>query len=653
MPLRYLMLICLLFVSISKSTHAQTAQIPVDGFVIEDRYSSPRLSPDGRHIAIKVRMLRNGRMVPTLTVYTLPDLNLVSTMALPKWEFPLSFRWISNTRLVMAKGLEVGLREAPVATGEVVAVDLDGKQFQYLYGYDNFRASTKGDRYGDDYGYGSVEGLVPEKSQSIFLGTYLWKVNSSSLIEVDTVTSSRKLITSLPQKSLDFHLQNNGFPRFASGVDDANKKTLYRRDETTGDWTLLPRSLTGYSYFPAGFSPDDQSVYAFHSESGEPSAIIEESLKSNVRKTITSDQFEQLGIMWTEKPYRPFAVQKMKGIPTISYLDEKSSTAQLHKLLSAQFPGSVVNFINFTDDGQKLLFGVASDRDPGSYYLFDKKLGTADMLFSTLEEIDPEQMAERRPVQFKSRDGIDVFGFITLPKNSAAANQKLPLVVFPHGGPHGIKDDWYFDIDAQFLASRGYAVLQVNYRGSGGRGDNFVKMGHREWGGKIQDDLIDGGKHVVAQGLVDSQRICTYGVSFGGYSALMLPIREPGMFKCAIGYAGVYDLAYIYEEEGTKANKRSVVFFEKVLGRDFDQLAKISPSKNAEKIKVPVWLIHGGKDEVAPPEHAKRMRKALEEAGNSPKWTFEDDEGHGFYDAQRRKDLYLQLEAFLNKHIGK
>ncbi|MBC3876055.1 alpha/beta hydrolase family protein [Undibacterium flavidum] len=597
--------------------------------------------------------MRNGRMVPTLTIYTLPELNHVSTMTLPKFEFPLTFRWISNTRLVITKGLELGLREIPIATGEVVAVDLDGKQFRYLYGYDNFRSSTKGDRYGDDYGYGSVESESPEKNTNIFLGTYLWKVNSTSLLEVDTITASRRLITSLPYKNLDFHLQNNGFPRFASGYDDSNNMTIYRRDESTGNWNLLPESVVGRRYFPVAFTPDDQSFYVFRSEKGEPSIFYEESLKTGSRKVLASDPFEQLNIMWTGKPYQPFGVKTMRGIPSIKYLDEQSSYTQLHKLLSAQFPGSVVSFIDFTDDGEKLLFGVASDRDPGSYYLFDKKLGTADLLFSTLEEIDPTQMAERRPIQFKARDGMNIFGFITIPKNSDTVSQKLPMVVLPHGGPHGVRDDWFFDIDAQFLASRGYAVLQVNYRGSSGRGDSFVEKGHREWGGKIQDDIVDGVKSVISQGLVDAKRICTFGASFGAYSALMLPLREPDMFKCAIGYAGVYDLEYIFEEERTKSRKSTAAYFERVVGRDKEQLAKFSPSKNAEKIKVPVWLIHGGKDEVTPPEHAKRMRKALIEAGNPPQWTFEDDEGHGFYDAQRRKDLYIQLEAFLKKHIGK
>ena len=169
----------------------------------------------------------------------------------------------------------------------------------------------------------------------------------------------------------------------------------------------------------------------------------------------------------------------------------------------------------------------------------------------------------------------------------------------------------------------------------------------------IQDDLIDGAKAAITQSGIDAKRICTFGISFGGYSALMLPIREPDMFKCAIGYAGVYDLAYISQDHRIVKSKSLTAFFKQTLGENEDELARQSPSKQADKIKIPVWLVHGGKDEIAPVEHAKRMREALIKAGHPPEWTMEPDEGHGFYDTQRRKEFYEKLEKFLDIHIGK
>jgi dienelactone hydrolase len=653
MRIKNILPICLsLFFAGLGTASAQQNLIPIDTFVKESQFSSPRLSPDGKHIAIKVRMLRNGRMVPTLSVYSLPDLKSVGAMAMEKFDIPLDFHWATNTRLIVTKGIEVGLREAPEATGEVVAVDLDGKRFQYLYGYDNFRSSTKGDRYGDDYGYGAIES-IPKRDEHVLIGTYLWRGERSFLYDMNTVTAARKLVAEIGAKNLDFYTQRDGTPRFAVGVDDNAWQIVYRTDDASGEWKKVDSKTVGRRFFPMGFTLDNSEFYAFVSDQGEPASFVRESVKTGQRTVLAQNVLEEYSLQWNELHASPFAAFTSIGIPSVRYFDTNPGNVKLHKDLSQQFPGSIVNFINFTDDGSKLLFGVSSDRDPGSYFLYDKKNGMADLLFSMAEEIDPEQMAERRPFTFKARDGLELYGYLTMPKNTDTSKQKLPMVLMPHGGPFGPADGWYFDNDAQFLANRGYAVLQINFRGSGGRGINFEESGYKKWGTVIQDDLIDGVKAAISQGGIDAKRVCTFGASFGGYSALMLPVREPDMFKCAVGYAGVYDLAYIFKENRIAASKSSTAFLKRSLGENEEELARQSPSKQADKIKIPVWLVHGGKDEVAPVEHAKRMREALVAAGRPPEWTMEPDEGHGFYDAQRRKEFYEKLEKFLDKHIGK
>jgi dipeptidyl aminopeptidase/acylaminoacyl peptidase len=230
--------------------------------------------------------------------------------------------------------------------------------------------------------------------------------------------------------------------------------------------------------------------------------------------------------------------------------------------------------------------------------------------------------------------------------------KNLPLVLLPHGGPHGVSDTWFFDNDAQFLASRGYAVLQVNFRGSGGRGTRFLEAGYRQWGGAIQDDLIDGVKWATEKGIADASRVCSYGASFGAYSALMVAIRSPGLLRCAVGYAGVYDLPHIYEEEGTRRSKRNQNYFARAIGRDAVELAAFSPSRHAKDVKVPVLLVHGEEDKTAPPEHAKLMREALVKNGNAPEWMMVPREGHGFYAKANRLAFYKKLEEFLAKHLS-
>lgn len=283
--------------------------------------------------------------------------------------------------------------------------------------------------------------------------------------------------------------------------------------------------------------------------------------------------------------------------------------------------------------------------------MFDRKTGKADLLFSNFAQIDPELMAERRAIRYKARDGEMIDGFLTMPANPS--HKKLPMIVLPHGGPIGVHDTWYFDSDAQFLASRGYAVLQPNFRGSSGRGKAFQDAGYRQWEGKMMDDIIDGVKWSIAEGEIDPARICTFGISFGGYAALMLPIKEPSMFKCAVGYSGRYDVAVKYGERGIKGEKAAEAFLRRMIGTDEAELKRISPAHNAEKIKLPVMLIHGGKDEICSPDQYITMRDALIKTGNRPEIIFEPDEGHGFYDEQRRINVFNKLEAFFAKHLGK
>jgi dipeptidyl aminopeptidase/acylaminoacyl peptidase len=260
-------------------------------------------------------------------------------------------------------------------------------------------------------------------------------------------------------------------------------------------------------------------------------------------------------------------------------------------------------------------------------------------------------MAPRRPITFKARDGLVLHGFLTMPAHPAGG--KVPLVLMPHGGPFGLADGWHFDTDAQFMASRGYAVLQVNYRGSGGRGPDFKESGYREWGGKIQDDLVDGVRWAVASGEVDGARMCVYGGSFGGYSALMLAAREPALFKCAVGYAGVYDLNLLFKAQNNRWDESRINYFGKTVGTDKAELNRYSPTLLADRITAPVMLVHGGQDKVALVENAEKMRDALTRAGRPPEWLLASGEGHGFYTIKNRTEFYQRLEAFLAKHIGK
>jgi dipeptidyl aminopeptidase/acylaminoacyl peptidase len=631
---------------------AAEPRVPIDAFVEQQQFSMPRLSPDGKHLAVNVRIRRGERSVPTMTVYTLPKLEIVSMIALPGFEIPVNFFWISNERLVVKKGLEIGERERPIPTGEIVAVNLDGSKQEYLYGYKGFKQSSRGDRYGDDHGEGIVTHVPRARDGHVLVGSYNWEGDHSLLYDINSANSVRRLIADIPAKHLDFIVQNDGKPRFAYGVDENNNAVLYRLDDATGEWRRVTGKQLGTAFRPIAFTPDDKAFYARYSATGGPTAIVREDLASGERSEVAADALGSIDLIeYTAEPAVPFALGTDVGIPSVRYLDEKLPDAALHKTLAGLFPDAFVHFINFTDDGQKLLFSVASDRDPGSFYLYDKATGKADLLMTNMPQIEPAGMGVRKPVQFTARDGLPITGYLTLPKD--AAGHKSPMVVMPHGGPFDIYDTWYFNADAQFLASRGYAVLQVNFRGSDARGPRFLTAGYREWGGKLIDDIVDGVKWADAQPEIDAARVCAYGWSYGAYASMMLAVREPSMFRCAVGAGGVYALGQLYDGELIKGEKHQVNYLIKTLGDDQAALAAISPVSLAARITVPVLLVHGAKDKVAPISHAHQMRAALANAGHPPEWMEMPNEGHGFYDSEHRKQFYQKLEAFLGQHIGK
>jgi dipeptidyl aminopeptidase/acylaminoacyl peptidase len=557
---------------------------------------------------------------------------------------------VTNERLIVAKGLETGLREKPIPTGELFAFNLDGSKPEYLYGYKAAQQARRGDFYGVDYGFGSVAHIAEARDGHLLVGSYDWDGTHSMLYDVNSLNGSRKLVADIPAESLSFVVQNNARPRFAWGEDDNYDAILFRLDDASGQWRRVTGEL-GARYRPFAFTPDDRGFYVSYSANGGPDTILLEDAATGQRKQVASNALGSIDVMeFSSRPATPFAVATSTGIPRATYIDEQARDAILHKTLSGLFPDAYVHFINFTDDGQQLLFSVASDRDPGSYYLFDRKTGKADVLLANMPLINPAVMAERKPISFQARDGLALTGYLTRPKTPP--NTRLPMVLLPHGGPFDISDEWYFDVDAQFLASRGYAVLQVNFRGSGGRGPRFRQDGYRQWGGKILEDLVDGVKWASAQPDIDASRICVYGSSFGAYAALMLPVREPAMFKCSIGTAGVYSLPQILKDPGVSGNTRTTNFFKRTLGEDRALLESLSPTTLAGKITIPVLLIHGTKDNVAPIVHAEMMRDALTKAGRPPEWMAVQDEDHGFYDAEHRKQYYQKLEAFLARHLG-
>jgi len=620
--------------------------IPVEDFTRHSLLTDPALSPDGKYIAVAMHDESGDQHA--LVIYHVEDMTTpASLLRLPRYTLPEDITWVSNTRLVLSQAKEMGSIDKPYLTGEIIATDVDGKHQAYLFGWDIASHSTT---RGTDRGWGYIEGVPRQLNNQFYMRAYMYQQDElSQLYSVDASNGARRTVADINVGRMSFTLDDAGMARYAYGADEDYKSVVFRKDGS--GWTKLDHRIVGSVFLPISMSADGKDLVALHSADGGPNALVRQDGDGGAQQVLVSDPFASVeGILWSPKPFHPLGAWTATGMPRITYIDPNNPYVKLHQALAAKFPGKQLRFVNFSDDAKQLLFHTSSDRDPGSYFLIDLTNYKVRRLFDVEPWIDPAKMAEQRPIRFKGTDGTELEGYLTFPPGRPEAN--LPMVLMPHGGPVDIRDDWGYDSEVQFLANRGYLVLQVNYRGSGGRGKRFIQEGYREWGGKMMQDLISGVKWAISENYADAKRICVFGASYGGYAALMAPIRAPGMFKCAVGYAGTYDMGMRYEKGDSHGSKFDRSYLEVTMGKDPEELRANSPAFLADKIDAPVLLIHGEEDERSPYAGAKEMRAALEAAHKPYEWMSVPGEGHGFYKPANRVAMFNRLQAFLDKYIG-
>ncbi len=338
----------------------------------------------------------------------------------------------------------------------------------------------------------------------------------------------------------------------------------------------------------------------------------------------------------------------------LEYLYFDPAMEKLQRGLEVAFPGLSVHAVSWDLAKDKLIVMVDGPRQPTAYYYLNRTTHEATQLASTYPNLDEADLGEMKPWPYKARDGLDIPAYLTLPPGKAPKN--LPVVIMPHGGP-GARDMLAFDWMSQFFANRGYAVLQPNFRGSTGYGQKFEEAGYGQWGLKMQDDVTDGVKKLIADGIADPKRICIVGASYGGYAALAGAAFTPDLYACAVSFAGVSDIGKMLRSDATDygANSWAVSEMNRSVGDRYDnsgQLAATSPAKHADAIKCPVLLLHGAGDTTVRIDQSEAMRDALQAAHKSVQYVRFEGDSHYMLLADTRIRVLKEAEAFLKKNIG-
>jgi dipeptidyl aminopeptidase/acylaminoacyl peptidase len=626
-----------------------SAQVDVEQYIKPDAYDRVKISPTGEYFALTVNL--PDRQV--LVIQRRSDGKLTGKAAGTEHSAVADFWWVNDHRVIVAMAAKLGSRDAPEQTGELHGLNADGSNAKLLIGASNLDRSSSAAVYdftGSTLQFAELIDTLPKDPQKVLVSISNYAVEPTTRVaRMDVDTGRTNDVATAPLKRASFASDSAGVVRFAEGKDRENYSRLLYRDSNDADWRVInDERSSGLVESPLGFSADAKTAYLRVQRKSGPDAIVSLEPTTGKRVELLRDKrVDPDFLIYAPNGLAPVGANFTADRRHNAFFDETGADAALYRKLEAAFPGHSVLVTSTTDDGKLALLLVSSDTNPGDFYLYDTSDQRATGVFSRRLWLDPEKMAPTRSVEFAARDGLLLHGFVTLPKGAAGG---LPMIVLPHGGPFGVADTWDFDEEVQLLTDAGYAVMRVNFRGSGNYGRAFMHAGAKEWGGLMQDDVTDATRWAITQGIADPKRICIYGASYGAYAAMMALAREPALYRCGVGYVGVYDLPLMYRADAGRATFLKN-WLNDWLGPE-SSLAAISPTQHAVKITQPVFLAAGGKDWRAPIAQSERMGKALKAVGNAPETLYFATEGHGFYTEAHRREFYTKLLEFLSRSIG-
>jgi dipeptidyl aminopeptidase/acylaminoacyl peptidase len=658
MSFRYLIgVVCALALGTSVSVHAQVdaGPPPAEHFFESNAFGGAALSPSGRSLA--VRMSKPGHRQFLVVI----ELDTKRATAVAQYsDFDIGdFQWVNDERLVFNV---IDLAEVSGDRGELpglFGVNRDGSQLIQLASHklfsppnvpqpwNTFLFSQRGSQ-DSDWIY--VERPYFDKKRNY---------DGSELLYLNTRTGAAKRVKPPDLEVSSYLLDAKGQPRLAMRYTEV-KNIMYYLDPTTREW----REIASYQAYkdtkneirPLGFGPDGK-LYVI-ANAGEDLATLRTfdvvSGKLGNEALVATPGYDFAGNLLQND--KLLGVRLMTDARNEIWFDSAMKAVQ--SAVNKALPGTINLLTVPARPGSPwVLVESYSDRQPSIFTLYDTKTGLLDPIGSAYPNIDTKRMGKQEPIRYKARDGLEIPGLLTLP--AGGARNKLPMVVLVHGGPWVRGPSWGWKPETQFLASRGYAVLEVEFRGSTGFGAKHFEAGLKQWGLAMQDDVADGTRWAIAQGIADPRRICIAGSSYGGYAALMGLINDPDLYQCAFEWLGVTDIELMYT--GTWSSKPD--FSEAYqrygmpvligdLEKDAVQLKATSPIQQAARIRQPLLLAYGSEDRRVPLHHGKQFYEAVKRTNKRVEWVVYDGEGHGWSLAKNRIDFWRRVERFLHKNIG-
>ena len=464
-------------------------------------------------------------------------------------------------------------------------------------------------------------------------------------------TGEMRMVGENPGNIQGWSTDHEGRLRLASTTDGVNTSILYRRREedpwkvvATYDYKEGARPLVftfdgeGTAYVTSNLGRDRTAICEYDLDAGRETKMIFE-----------HDEVDVTNVLYSKK--RRVLTGVAFEIDRLDYRFFDDHRRELQELVDGRLSGYQNRLVSHSKDETIFVVHSGSDRTLGSYHLLDTRTKELTKLFDVSPWLDENQMAEMKPIRFKSRDGLEIRGYVTLPHGKEPKG--LPLVVHPHGGPWS-RDSWGFNPEIQFLASRGFAVLQMNFRGSTGFGRQFLEASFGQWGGTMQDDIADATRWAIDEGIADPRRVAIYGGSYGGYATLCGMTKTPELYACGISYVGVSNL-FTWMAAIPPYWKPYLEMMYEMVGhpeRDAARFRETSPFFNSERIVAPLFVAQGANDPRVRKEESDQIVEALRQRGVKVEYMVKDNEGHGFHNEENQFEFYRAMESFLEKHLN-
>ena len=514
---------------------------------------------------------------------------------------------------------------------------------------------------GNLIGYTDFEGVraqiiddLPDQDKFVVIGLNKRNKQVFDPYRLNLVSGELTMIAENPGNIQGWMFDHDGKLRLATAiVDGVNQSILYRDSEDEEFKTIITTN------FKEGFSPqfftfDNKNIIGSSNLGRDKSAIVEFDplTAKEVRVLYENQDYDVNGVGYSKK---------RKVITAAFYTSWKSerhffdsTSKEVIEKIQMQLPGYEIGLTGVNKEENTLIVRTYSDKSLGAYYIYTTEDNKLEQIVEVSPWIDENEMSNQLPISYTSRDGLNINGYLTLPKGYTMENAKnLPVVINPHGGPWA-RDGWGFNPEIQFLANRGYAVLQMNFRGSTGYGREFWEASFKKWGREMQDDITDGTNWLIEKGIADRNRIAIYGGSYGGYATLMGLVKEPDLYAAGVDYVGVSNMFTFMKTIPPYWEPMLEMMYEMVgdLEEDTTMLKEVSPVFHVDKIKSPLFIAQGKNDPRVNVDESDQMVEAMKNRGVEVEYLVKDDEGHGFRNEENRFEFYRAMENFLSKQLN-